>query len=482
MMFSLLSYQDDISTAGADILRKYQIWYLAMEVRVGKTFTFLAACTKYGARSVLCITKKKAIPSIVNDYTTMKAPFIFYCINFESLHKIDGFHFDVLVIDEADGLGQFPKPSERTKEIQKLAKHKPIIYVSGTPHPETPSQLYHQFWVSSFSPWRDHQSFYGWVKAGYVEVRKQFINNKEFNDYSRANAELISKETGHLFSTYSQIEAGFKQLVQEEVVYVKMKPYTYRLANTILKDRVYVGKNGNDVVADTAVKVQNKLHQIYSGTVKLEPKRVEQPDGSFKIEEADAIAFDDTKVQYILKHYSGLKLAIFYKFIAEGDMLKKAFSGRWTDSPEAFNADPYLIFICQISSGKQGVNLSTADLQVMLNIDFSANSYWQGRARQSKRDREREVRVVWIFAHGGIEDYVYKTVMDKKDYTLQFFKRDFMPWLEAETILLSKKQQAVELARAEAAAAEKEAARNPHPVTTRTTPNIWSNIFDDPFK
>jgi hypothetical protein len=32
--------------------------------------------------------------------------------------------------------------------------------------------------------------------------------------------------------------------------------------------------------------------------------------------------------------------------------------------------------------------------------------------------------VYWIFANRGIEKKIYKTVMEKKDYTLKIFKQD----------------------------------------------------------
>ena len=32
--------------------------------------------------------------------------------------------------------------------------------------------------------------------------------------------------------------------------------------------------------------------------------------------------------------------------------------------------------------------------------------------------------VYWIFAKGGIEQMIYKAVMNKKDYTLNTFKKD----------------------------------------------------------
>jgi hypothetical protein len=61
----------------------------------------------------------------------------------------------------------------------------------------------------------------------------------------------------------------------------------------------------------------------------------------------------------------------------------------------------------------------------MLNIDFSAVSYWQARARMQNKDREEASKVYWLFADGGIEENIYKAVKGKKDYTLSYFKNDY---------------------------------------------------------
>jgi hypothetical protein len=34
--------------------------------------------------------------------------------------------------------------------------------------------------------------------------------------------------------------------------------------------------------------------------------------------------------------------------------------------------------------------------------------------------------VYWVFAEGGIEDSIYKAVLDKKDYTVNHFKKDLL--------------------------------------------------------
>lgn len=58
-MLELRDYQDEISTKGALLLEKYKMCYLAMECRTGKTLTALAVALKYGAKSVLVISKKR---------------------------------------------------------------------------------------------------------------------------------------------------------------------------------------------------------------------------------------------------------------------------------------------------------------------------------------------------------------------------------------------------------------------------------------
>jgi len=34
--------------------------------------------------------------------------------------------------------------------------------------------------------------------------------------------------------------------------------------------------------------------------------------------------------------------------------------------------------------------------------------------------------VYWVFARKGIESKIYKSVTNKKDYTLKMFKRDYL--------------------------------------------------------
>jgi hypothetical protein len=410
----LRPYQDDLSTQGCAILQQHKIVYYAMEVRVGKTLTALATAQKYGANNVLFITKKKAIASVEKDYMEFIGndyPFVLHVINYEQLHNLSMPYIDLIIIDEAHTLGQFPVPAERVKLLKKICKDLPIIYLSGTPTPESYSQIYHQFYISSFSLFSAFKNFYAWAKS-FVTIKQKYLYNRVINDYSIADKELIDDYTKHLFITYTQMEAGFTELVTEQILRVRMRDKTYKLAKTLLRDLVYKGKDGDLVLGDTAVKLKQKLHQIYSGTVLTE--------------EDKGIVFDLSKAEFIKEYFKGKKIAIFYKFRSELVALQLVFGAKFlTPSPEDFNRHNDLTFCCQIQSGSMGTNLSTADALVMYNIDFSSMQYQQAKARIQTKDRTEPALLYWIFSEGGIEDKIYEAVMNKQDYTLSYFKRDF---------------------------------------------------------
>lgn len=410
-MITLRSYQKDIATKACALLQQYKIAYLSMQVRTGKTLTAMKAAQHYGANRVLFLTKKKAMSSIKEDYEKFIPCFHIEIINYEQLHRISGEKFDFIICDEAHVLGQFPQASNRTIQLKLIAKDKPIIFLSGTPSPESYSQLYHQFWVSSYSPFAAYSNFYSWAKE-FVRKKKRYFYNREVVDYSDAYVDEIHLLAGHLFISYSQAEAGFIQDVQEQVLQVPMKRNTYRLADILTKERIYISENGEEIIADTELKLMQKLHQLYSGTVIVDNK-------------AAAIQIDNSKALFIKHYFEGKKIAIFYKFRAEQQILTQVFDNTITTDPDEFNHSTDKIFISQIQSGREGINLSTADALVMFNIDFSSLSYQQARARIQCKDRTEPCLLYWVFAENGIEEKIYKVVMNKQDYTLTYFKKDF---------------------------------------------------------
>jgi type I site-specific restriction endonuclease len=404
MSITLREYQKEIVSKGIKILEKHKIVYLSMEVRTGKTLTALSIANGY--KNILFVTKKKAISSIQSDYNLLSPNYEIVIINYESIHKIEG-DFDLVIVDEAHGLGAFPKASNRVLNLFKKCKNKPIIYLSGTPTPESYSQIFHQFKISSYSPFKQYTTFYKWANH-YVNIDRKMIAGNYVNDYSNANKEKIDEHCKKLFISYTQKEAGFNQTINERILKVKMNQTTKKIIKKLIKDEVVQGEN-EVILADTPVKMQQKIHQLSSGTIKFE-------SGNFKV-------IDYSKCEYIKDNFKEQKIAIFYKFKAEFEALKETFP-LWTNDIEEFNTNKESVFLTQILSGREGINLSVADSLIFYNIDFSATSYFQARDRLTSKTRTKENNVFWLFSIGGIENKIYKCVKNKEDYTLNHFRND----------------------------------------------------------
>jgi hypothetical protein len=404
----LRDYQLQNAQKAFEIIKKLHIVYLAMEMRVGKTVTALHTAHLYGAKKVLFVTKKKAINSIQADFIREGYDFQLTVTNYEQIPKLKPI-YDFYIVDEAHGLGAYPKPSGRAKNLKALIGRKPLVLCSGTPNPETEAQLFHQFWISDHSPF-PQADFYKWAKL-FVDVKQVVRNGMRHNDYKAAKRKDIMQYLNPYFITFTQSQAGFKSSeVIEKVIEIEIDPNIDKLVKKVMKEKYFKFKDGSEILCDSPVKLQSKIHQIYSGTVKTEC-------GQSKI-------LDESKAIYIAKSYNTNKIAVFYKFVAEGEALKKQIPN-WTDSPEEFNNSDDKTFICQVASGSMGVNLSSADVLIFYNIDFSSVQYWQARARLSSLNRASPPIVHWLFSKGGIEQKIYERVLQKKDYTLYYFMKDF---------------------------------------------------------
>lgn len=406
----LRDYQSIIVKQGTEVLKKHRFLYLAMEVRTGKTLTSLAMSLALPVSNLLFITKKKAIPSILSDYEMLNPHYKITVINYESLHKVSHeTKWDMVICDEAHSMGAFPKPSRRAKLVKELlVKFNPfVILLSGTPTPESYSQMYHQVYGIRTNPFKQHVNFYKFAKQ-YVEVKLKKIGPHTINDWSHGLQTILEHMKPYTIN-YTQKEAGFLVNTEEEILNVSVSDLTKSLVKKLTRDRVVEGES-NVILADTAVKLMSKLHQLYSGTIKFEG--------------GESMVIDLSKAEFIRKHFKNKKIAIFYKFKEELNALKKVFKKSLCTELDEFNSTNKNIAL-QIVSGREGISLKNAQALVYYNIDFSATSYWQSRDRMTTKDRLYN-KIYWVFSSDGIENDIYKSVIKKKDYTLNHFKKDLL--------------------------------------------------------
>jgi len=402
-------YQIDIIKKGKSLLLENRFLYLAMEVRTGKTLTSLGILNGMPVEMVLFVTKKKAVDSILNDYNMLKPSYGIVVINYESLHTVMDEHvWDAIILDEAHSLGAFAKPSARAELVRDIVycSNPYVILLSGTPTPESYSQMYHQVYGIRNNPFREFKNFYKFADK-HVKITQKRINGLFMKDYSKGLDTIIEAMAPYTIN-YTQEEAGFITKTIEEVIEVELKPSTYNLIERLKKDLVVEGKK-EVILADTAVKLMMKVHQLCSGTIKFES--------------GASMIVDTTKADFIKEHFEGCKIGIFYKFKEELEALKSVFKDSLTTELSVFEDTDKSIAL-QIVSGREGISLKKADYLVYYNIDFSATSYWQSKDRMTTKERAFN-QVYWIFSKGGIEYDIYKAVTKKKDYTVNHFKKDF---------------------------------------------------------
>ena len=402
----LRPYQDEIAKKATKILKECGFVYLSMEVRTGKTITALETAYNFGAERVIFITKIKAFSSIKSDYDNIGYLYNLTIINKESLHTIEENDFDVVIIDEAHGLSAFPKASKYQKDIRKRFSKKPIIFLSGTPTPESFSQWYHQLQVTDKSPFKQYTNFYKWAND-YVNVTEQNLGYAKVKVYKDGIESKILPQIQPYIITFTQVQAGFTSEVNEHILECPMEDITYDIIKRLKRDKIVQGKSGL-ILGDTGVKLMQKVHQLSSGTCKFE-------DGT-------SMVIDYSKAKFIKSKFENEKIAIFYKFKEELNALRQVYgTGNLTEDLDEFNTTNKVIAL-QIVSGREGISLKNAKYLVYYNIDFSATSYWQSRDRLTTMERSSN-DVYWVFAKGGIENSIYKSVLNKKNFTLNLFKK-----------------------------------------------------------
>jgi len=407
-MIKLRPHQHKYAVLLYQVLNKYNIAYLAGEVRSGKTLTALKTADLYNAKNVLFISKKSALSSVEKDYKNFGFTYNLALINYASLHKVEKIKYDLVIYDEAHSLGAFAKPSKRTKLAKQLFYSVPTILMSGTPSAESYSQLYHQFYVSKYSPFNQYTNFYKWAKD-YVDKKELRLPTHTVTDYSNAKVDKIDEVIKPYIVRMSQSDAGFTTEINETKLFVDVPDIIKTLTHKLLNDRVIEGKSGF-IFGDAPAKLQSKVHQLFNGHCIIEKATGE----TFRK------VFSSYKVDYIKERFKKHKIAIMYYYQAEREMLEDAFD--LAQDIEEFNATDKNIAIQQ--SATEGINVSKADALVYLNLGFSGKNYLQSRDRMTVKERKTN-DVYFICERDGITEKILKAVRNKKDFNSRLFKKEF---------------------------------------------------------
>ena len=390
-------YQTKIAEQALDKLRLYGMVYLAMEERTGKTLTSLLVAENSKANNILVLTKKKALDGWFDTLTKWDHSKNFIVTNYHQANKLKD-KFDLVILDEAHSyLAAYPKLGKIWKDVAAitLKQELPIIYLSATPYAQGPQQLYHQFKLCIYSPWRKYKTFYQWFKDYGIpsKVRTPY-GLKE--TYSVVDERKVLADVSSLFIKYSRKDLGFEFEPTDKLHYVDLDEWTRQLYNKLLKDQ-YTTYDDYEIVCDNPIKLRTTLHQIEGGALKIDDKYIELPNKE--------------KINYILNTWGDTEnLCIMYNYVGEGLKLQRYFKKAK---------------LLQATSYAEGVDLHHVDNLVIYSQDFSTARFTQRRARQCNINRKKPIVVHFLLVKKAISEQVYKVVsLNKQNFVDSLFQRE----------------------------------------------------------
>jgi len=403
MIIKLYDHQKQMIKDARPILEEFNLVCIAAETRTGKSLATIFLL-KDDYKKILVLTKKKAIDSWNSDLNLAAAK-NFTVINYESIHKLENSFYDVIVLDESHSIGSYPKPSKRAAQVKEIAEDKKIVYLSATPSAETFSQLFHQFWISSYSPFFEN-NFYSWYRF-YGEDDSIMIQGRMMKQYKAAKQDLIMQDINHLIVSMTKKKANFEVLVDEQIHMIEVNPNYLESIKHLKRHRI-VRVDDHDVVAETAPGLMNKLHQLSGGTIKINNRL--------------SLITSDHKVEYIKSCLgSDKKIVVLCNYIKERELLLSRLENS-TDDVDEFKNEDYQYFVGHIKTFSEGVDFSYADSMIIYSLNFSATTYLQSKERLANKKRVKPIVVHYLFTKDTVDEYIYKAVSSKMNFTSKYYK------------------------------------------------------------
>ncbi len=394
-MLKPFEHQLDLGRKSYEVLKQYGLAYLSGEERTGKTIASIVCAELCDITSVLIVTKKKAYTDWNLVLQGLDKNHIYSLTTYHQINKVAS-NFDMVIIDEAHNyISSYPRTGAIWNDVHKKVYGKPILYLSATPHPQGYQQLFHQFALSAWSPWKQYKNFYKWFKD-YGEAYTIDIQGIPRTQYDRAKTEDIIADTEHLFVTVTREELGFEHEPEDRVHYIQLDEATRDVYNELVEHEMVELRIGT-VVCDTKSKMRAVLHQLEGGTIKTDTE-------SHTLRNSE-------KIDFILDTFGDdPSLVIMYNFKQELIKLKDVFKKAT---------------ILQATSYAEGVALHMYDHLVIYSQDYSTARHSQRRARQCNINRDKPIIVHHLIVRKAISAQVYKTVnVNKKNYVDSLYERN----------------------------------------------------------
>ena len=299
-------------------------------------------------------------------------------------------NYDVVVIDEAHKwITSFPKTSTTWGEIKPFTIGKPVIFSSGTLTPEGYAGLFNMLALSDNSPWSDYKRFTLWHED-YGKHYTLKIAGNNIKKYDRTLEEKVLADVEKYIVTITNEEGGHVHEAVDKPIKIELSKKQTKFYKKLNRDFSYPKY---DIEADTPTKLLTKLHQIAGGFVKTDEEELY----TFK---------KNPKMEWLFKNVPDpSNTIILAHHQAEQKMLKEFFPNTGSTTKNA-----------------EGVDYSGYETLIIYSFGFSASVYEQVRRRQMNINRKTPIEVIFLLA--GLDEYVYKALLNKKNFTSRWYAKD----------------------------------------------------------
>ena len=440
----LRTHQERAKAQSLDIIQKLHICILEGQTRSGKTLTALSIGKALGGE-FLVLTTKKAMSSILSDWELLGGGDEMMIINYESVHKLDMKDWGLIVLDECHSkISSYPKPSGTWKKVRQLfdLTRAKALLMSGTVAIESKAQLFHELAVTGRGPW-DFRDFYSWWNQ-----EGHYKDGRKCGGYGIEGAVKKVGSNGPSWggrdgvTDYSAVQEGrVLDAISPYVVRMEREGYTVtdatlvkvelenkalaKLIRKIKKDKVVEVVDsegvGRMVVYDKgAAQVLQACHMLAGGTL------IDVDGEAFVLSDSYGSSY---RVDWIINgtRGNGKQYAIFTQYVAERAFIRgkllEAGLRVFDDFDEMRGAGGAGYWVGSLSGNAEGVNLSWLNgSQILYSLTWSGSKFSQICDRQLHFDRKEKAKVAIPMLKGGIDNYVYDAVSNKKNFNSSIYK------------------------------------------------------------
>lgn len=394
------AHQIELSNQCSIILSQYNIVYLAAEERTGKTLTSILTAENIDCKQVLIVTKKQALADWKKTLNSYNAKFSTVLTNYHQVKKTDDLNYDLIILDESHNyISGYPKTSKLFRDLKRLTKNKKIMYISATPCAQGYQQLFNQFKLSNYSPFKA-KNFYSWFQdvGKFNKIMLRGVPIMQYNELH--SPQKVWKSCEHLFVMKTRKELNFEFEPVDKVHFIEPSEILKSDYNTLMKHNLLDIEKHDSYIADTKIKQIIALHQLEGGTIKLNEK-------------TSLVRDNAEKIDFILHNFNDSEnIAIMYHYKCELKKLSLVFK-----KAKLLQSNKY----------SEGISLAKVDHLIIYSQDFSTAKHIQRRARQCDKQRDSEIIVHFLLIKNAISHQVYTTVSkNKKNFTDKLYNEHIL--------------------------------------------------------